>query len=240
LRSFSNTQHLPHTPAITCVRSFFALSRHRFGEGIDLLRSALEEDPYSDWMHARLAWALHLAGDAEGSRQQAAQALREFPESRQVAWMAALLLAHRGQAAQGVEIARDLVRCAPYFDPAMSTLAYALACAGEREQAHHILEQLEWMSRERYVMPTFTAAAHLALGDPEAAIASLARANSMRCPWVIQATKASQPIGRSLKTRPEMGWGLRTRRQLDGLLIDSSGFFEYSEVLARCCARGPW
>lgn len=186
LRFFSNAQHLPHTAAITCVRSFFALSRRRFGEGIDLLRSALEEDPYSAWIHARLAWTLHLAGDAEASQQQIARALSEFPESEQVALMAALLLAYGGQPARGVEIARDLVRRAPYFDPAMGTLAYALACAGEQEQARNILEQQEWMSRERYVMPTFMAAAYLALGDPEAAIASLAQANSMRCPWLFQ------------------------------------------------------
>ncbi len=61
LWAFSLSAHLPHDPWITRVRSMFVLSRHRFGEAIDLLRAAILLDPYSPWLQARLAWALHLA-----------------------------------------------------------------------------------------------------------------------------------------------------------------------------------
>ncbi len=186
LQAFSLSQHLPHDPWTTRARSMFALSRHRFSEAIDLLRLALGEDPYSAWMQAQLAWALHLAGETQASQNGIERALIEFPENLEVGLFGALLLAYDGRAERAVAIAEELVRRVPWFDPAVSTLAYTLARAGRGGQAHEVLEQLEWMSRERFVLGAFTPAAHMALGEPEAALESLHSANAARSPWVFQ------------------------------------------------------
>ncbi|MFP5203747.1 MAG: hypothetical protein ACLGSH_00160, partial [Acidobacteriota bacterium] len=53
-------------------------------------------------------------------------------------------------------------------------------------QARNILEHLEWMSRERFVLGAFTPAARLALDEPEAALEALHSTNTARCPWVFQ------------------------------------------------------
>jgi len=74
----------------------------------------------------------------------------------------------------------------PYFDPATAVHAYALACAGRADEAHTILERLQWLSRERFLLTSFTAAAYLALGDSNAALAELRVAEHTRCPWFFQ------------------------------------------------------
>ncbi len=42
------------------------------------------------------------------------------------------------------------------------------------------------LSRERYVLRSFTPATHVALGDMDAALAELRAVNELRCPWFFQ------------------------------------------------------
>jgi hypothetical protein len=78
---------------------------------------------------------------------------------------AAQILAHNQEATRAVEIAEELTRFHPYLDSGLAAKTYALACAGQPEDARLTLEQLEWLGRERYVMRAFTPAVYVELGD---------------------------------------------------------------------------
>lgn len=190
LDEFGGLAHLPedrpHDAWTTNLRALFALSRRRFAEAIELLKTALRLDPWSALLHARLAWALHLAGEAEASVTEAERALREFPAEEAPAFHGALILAANSEAARAVKIARELARQRPYFDAAQGVLANALARDGQREQAREVLNHLRWLGRERYVMNTFTPAAWVALAEPEMALEALRAAEHARCPWFFQ------------------------------------------------------
>ncbi len=201
LQAFEGSAHLPHDSRVTSARTLFPLSRRRFTEAIDLLSAALRLDPWSALLHARMAWALHLAGEAAASVKQAEYALAEFPDDESPALIGALVLAANGQAGQAVKIARELARQRPYFDAASGVLAHALVCGGHPEEAREILERLEWLSRERYVMSTFNAAAWVALDEPEAAIQQLRAAEQARCPWFFQ--MMADPRLAALHAHPE-------------------------------------
>jgi len=45
---------------------------------------------------------------------------------------------------------------------------------------------LQWLSRERFVLRSFTSAAYAALGDRDEAIAELRAAEEVHCPWFFQ------------------------------------------------------
>ena len=179
----------------------FLLSRHRFSEAIETLRAALRLDPYSPWLHARLGWSLHLAGDAAGSLRQIETAFVEFPDIADVSLHAAWIFAYLGEAHRAVEIAQELCQRNPDFDLAFAAHAYALACAGRADQAHEILDRLEWLGRERFVLSSFTAAVHVALGEPEAALDRLRAANEARCPWFFQLL--ADPALNALRDQPK-------------------------------------
>ena len=164
----------------------FALSRHRFDEAIDWLQSALLVDPFAPCLHSLHAWTLHLTGQSAKSVEAIERALDLFPDHESTAAFAALILSFNGHPEQGVKLAQDLVRRAPYFDLATAIHGYALACTGQQEEAHEILERLQWLGRERFVLRSFLPAGFATLGLIDEAVTELHAADEARCPWFFQ------------------------------------------------------
>ena len=100
-----------------------------------------------------------------------------------------------------VEVAQGLTQRLPYFDLATEVHAYALACAGRADEARAILERLQWLGRERFLLRAFTPAVYLVLGEPGAALAELSVCNEIRCPWFFQ--MLADPRLKPLASRPE-------------------------------------
>lgn len=209
LDAFSSSSHLPHDPWVTRVRSIFTLSRGRFPEAIAMLRAAIQEDPYSPWLQSRLAWALHLNGQSSESIDRIQSALTLSSDHEFTRFYAALIFAFNGEAERATQLAADLTQHHPFFDPASAVHAYALACAGRSDEARAILERLQWLSRERFLMRTFNPAVYVALGDHDAALEELRIANETRCPWFFQVL--ADPRLKPLHGRPEF-------QQMQGIL----------------------
>ena len=186
LRAFRTSSHLPHNTAITRVRTMFALSRRRFDEAIAMLSAALQADPFSPWLNARLAWAYHLAEDRYSSLEQIERTLELFPDHESSCMYGAIVLAFCGKTDRAVLLSESLLKRSPQFDIATAIHGYALACAGRREEARAIRERLQWLSRERYVLNSFTPALSLALGDSEVALSEMQAAGESHCPWFFQ------------------------------------------------------
>jgi TolB-like protein len=206
--AFDRSAHLPHDRWLTRLRAMFLLSRHQFGRAIGMLEKCIELDPYSAGLHARLAWAHHLAGNAAESVKRIEFALREFPQHELTRLNAAMILSSNGEAQRSIPIAEELVRTCPYLDSAMSAYAYALARAGRREESQELLEQLEWLSRERFVLRAFTPAVCVALGNNDAAMDELRAMKQSRCPWFFQTLADPR-----LKARFTIGWISESWRQ---------------------------
>ncbi len=201
LLAFSLSSHLLHNPWITRARVMFELSRHRFGQAIETLREAIHLDPYSPWLQACLGWALHLAGESAASMQQIEHALAHFPEHEASSLLGAIIVAHNGDAARGIQLAQELAQRRPYLDLASAVQAYALACAGHADEARAILLRLDWLGRERFVLNTFAVAAYVVLGERDSALAELRKSDEVRCPWFFQ--MLADPRLQPLRTDPE-------------------------------------
>jgi DNA-binding winged helix-turn-helix (wHTH) protein/tetratricopeptide (TPR) repeat protein len=202
LRAFTTSAHLRHETSVTRIRSMFALSRHRFLEAIELITEALRTDPYSPWLNARLGWAYHLSGEREKSLSQTEHALGLFPEHESTNVYGAMILAFNGKAERAVAVAENLVRKSPYLDVGSAVYAYSLAQAAREAEARSMLERLQWLSRERFVLTSFTAAVCLALGEVDSAVAELQAAAEARCPWLFQTL--ADPRIETIRARPEV------------------------------------
>jgi DNA-binding winged helix-turn-helix (wHTH) protein/tetratricopeptide (TPR) repeat protein len=213
LEMFSASAHLPHDPWTTRLRVMLALSRHRFDEALEWIQSALVVDPYAPSLHASLAWALHLAGQSMQSITQIEKCLSLFPDDESSHMYAAIILAFNGQAERAAQHAEEIVRRTPYFDMALAVQAYVLACSGQRDEAFGLLERLQWLTRERFVLRSFTPAAYVALGDLETAASELQAAADLRCPWFFQTL--ADPRLESLRGRPEFEQQLAVLQQME-------------------------
>ncbi len=201
LWAMDHSAHLPHGPWITRIRSMFALSRHRFEEAIEILRDAIVVDPYSPWLHARLGWSLHLAGERTESLEACVRTLERFPDHEGAELYGAAILAYNGETGRATEVAQALAQRLPYFDMATAVHAYALACAGQKDEAHTILERLQWLGRERFLLRTFMPQAYIAVGQQDEALAALRAANEAHCPWFFE--MLADPGLKALDGQPE-------------------------------------
>jgi tetratricopeptide (TPR) repeat protein len=201
LLAFSYSAHLPHDIWTTRARSMFAVSRQRFVEAIELLREAIRIDPFSPWLQNRLAWTLHLDGQATKSLELIRKTIALFPGHDATCLYGPVILAFNGEVEQAIKIAQDFALRAPHFDPASASHAYVLACAGRADEARVVLERLQWLGRERYVVRGFTPAAYLALGDQKTALAELRAADEACCPWFFQ--MLTDPRLKPLHSDPE-------------------------------------
>ena len=134
--------------------------------------------------------------DDDRSGWRGDQYIRAFP-----GLYGAMILPFNGDAKTGIRLAENLAARQPYLDIVSALHAYALACAGQVEEARGILEQLEWLSRERFVMRSFTPAVYVALGDFDAAISELHTSADARCPWFFQ--MLADPRHKPLHNRQE-------------------------------------
>jgi DNA-binding winged helix-turn-helix (wHTH) protein len=192
---------LPYDATNTRARSWLLLSRHRFGEAIELLRAAIQLDPYAPWLQAALAWALHLAGERDASLAQIRKAIDFSSEYDNSLFFGAMILGYNGEAERAIQLAESLAARSSHYDLAISAHAYALACAGRAEESRSQLERLQWLSRERFVLNTLNAATHVALGEADAALEELRNANENRCPWFFH--MLADPRLKPLKGRSE-------------------------------------
>jgi tetratricopeptide (TPR) repeat protein len=152
-------------------------------------------------LHARLAWALHLSSQADESVECIRRTIALFPEDENSLLYGSVILPFNGDAAEATRMAQILAQRSPHFDIAAANHAYALACAGLHDEARAILERLQWLSRERFVLSSFTAAVHVVLGNHNAALAELRAASDARCPWFFQ--MLADPRLKPLHGRPE-------------------------------------
>lgn len=186
LQMMARSELLPYDALNTRIRSWLSLSRHRPGESVELLRAALGTDPWSPWLHATLAWALHMAGECEASVTSICKAIDLFSDFDISLFYGAMILGYNGEYARAIDAAAMLAGRSSHYDLATAVRAYALACAGSKNEARQLVQQLEWLGRERYVLNTLNAATFVALGEPDAAIKELRDADRTRCPWFFQ------------------------------------------------------
>jgi hypothetical protein len=112
-----------------------------------------------------------------------------------------MILGYNGEAERAIEVAKTLSGRASHSDIATAVRAYALACAERHEESRHLLERLQWLSRERFVLNTLNAATYVVLGEADAAFAELRTANETRCPWFFH--MLADPRLKPLHGRPE-------------------------------------
>jgi hypothetical protein len=168
------------------LRVMLALSRFRFEEAHHLLVEALRDDPPVALSSGPIGMGSSFGRKSAGEPDLAENSLAMFPGDERVELCAALTLAFNDDPNRAAGLAHSVALRQPQLDIAAAIEAYALARGRRHSEAKAILERLQWLGRERYVLRAFTAGAYAALGDVDGAIAELQAAEEAHCPWFFQ------------------------------------------------------
>jgi len=154
-------------------------------EAVAEIQEALQLDPVSCWIGAIAGAVLWELGHEEEGKQQLQKAIELEPNFYYPRSVLSTIHCHEGKFADAVAEAQEGVRLSAGLPLAGGWLAYALAKAGRQSEALAILDQLEELSRQRYVPAAARVWAFLGLGDHDRAIEWLENARRQRDPWLV-------------------------------------------------------
>jgi TolB-like protein/Flp pilus assembly protein TadD len=147
----------------------------RFDDAIAAEKKALELDPLNTFLNTDLAFFLYWARRYEEATTQIRKTLELDPNNAFAHSILGWCLIEKGNKAE----ARAEFQKATSLDDLpwyISSLGYACAANGDRAEAEQILQDLEELSKQRYVSPANRAAVYLGLGEKEKALHGLEKA----------------------------------------------------------------
>jgi predicted Zn-dependent protease len=175
-----------------------ALGRVR--EADEEMDKALTLDPLNHFARWAKAQLLFWKGDLAGAKAILAELYRQNPELPYISDLLGSVYSLIGEHDQAIRVFEDAVKRAPGNPNVYGSLGYAYAKAGQPERARTVLDNLELLSRSRFVAARNPGLIYLALGNRKAALQSFAQAceeRSIRPPWILV-----DPRFRELRNEP--------------------------------------
>ena len=157
----------------------------RFEESIREIKRAQELDPLSRIINANLGLHYYYARQFDQSIEQLKKTIsldEQFFVPHQYLGRTFVQKGMYREAVAELERARELSNNSPEV---VASLGHALAVAGRTDEARKVLEELDEISKQRYVLPYFRAAVYTGLGDRDQAFQWLARAFEERHPGLV-------------------------------------------------------
>jgi len=147
----------------------------KWQENLRQMQEAARLDPFSAVIGTNLGWALFLAGQRQEGIKRLRSVLETNPDFAYAHFSLGETLVSTGSLDDGASEIRKALDLSQMAEP-KAMLVYAYMAAGKREEAQKAFEELEGISKEKYVPDTWFAVAHGALGNKSKAIDSLRRA----------------------------------------------------------------
>ena len=159
------------------VHALAPLGRH--DEAIDLLRRALTIDPVSLAVNGTIGFVLTLA-DRQPEAVDVLRRTLDLEPHPMVHFFLGIALSELGEYTAGLDHLRTAASLSGRRADTLGALGWALALAGNVEEATSVRRDLADQAASRFVSPVATARINIAIGDVDAAVAALERAADVR------------------------------------------------------------
>jgi TolB-like protein len=174
----------------------------RFEEAIAELKRARQLDPFAPRIHGILVWTLYLARRYDEGLEELRKGIEVDPHRAVFFFVRGEIYLQKGMYEQALTDLRKAEGLLPgtHYYPHLG-LVRGYAVSGRKHEALKGLDELNEISRHRYVMPTLLAVVYSELGDKEQAFAWLEKAYEERDPW-LGLTLQSEPGFDRLRSDP--------------------------------------
>jgi len=165
--------------------AFMLASQGKFDEALLEAHTAQENDPASISVRRSLGYTYLYARKYQQARYHLDRAIAMNPTAEETYRIQGLILTLDKQYSAAERVLREALALAPECGSyTKATLAYSLACTGDRSYAKQVAAELEAKTNtEEYVSPVEVAIVHIALGDKERALDWVERAVDDRRGW---------------------------------------------------------
>ena len=166
----------PEDPVALHSYSEYLAAQYRLEESLDAIQEANRIDPLSLTVNAGLGWVLFFSRAYDRAIEQFEKTLELDPEYVYLNWFVGQAYLKAGRLEDAVTAFRR-GRAVSGGHPGMTAyLGYALAQAGETEEAKELRQELHERARESYVPADYLAVAQMGLGRTEEAFSWLEKA----------------------------------------------------------------
>jgi serine/threonine protein kinase/Tfp pilus assembly protein PilF len=152
----------------------------RTDDALAEVKLARDTDPFSLSIAAHPSWINYLSRNAEATVREARQALKLDPGFLPARRYLALGYDLQGKYNDSVPEFQRALQRSPESTLIKAELGYAYAKSGKREDALHVLDELQRSQGQRRVSPFHLALVHIGLGDNDRAIELLEKAYNER------------------------------------------------------------
>lgn len=156
----------------------------RFDEAIAERQLAQKFDPLSPFATADVGYPYYYARRFDAAIEQYRKGLELDPKfSWGHLWIGQAYV-QKGMYKEAIDEINQAIQLSGGDIRATATLGHAYAVSGRRDDALKILDELQKLSRERYVSPYFIALVYVGLGDDQQAVTWLEKAREERQPYL--------------------------------------------------------
>jgi serine/threonine-protein kinase len=168
----------------------------RNDEAMAELQRAMQLDPVSSWLATIAGFFMYEIGQEEAGWQQLQKALDLDAQVYHHWSLRSVLHSYEGRHPEAIDEAREGVRLSSGLPFTRGYLAYALGRGGRRADVLAILDELEELSRKRYVPASARAMCCMGLGENEHAIEWLEKGYEQRDSYLphLRMMRAFKPL----------------------------------------------
>jgi TolB-like protein/Tfp pilus assembly protein PilF len=157
----------------------------RSEEALREIRTAQELDPLSLVINMEVAWNLYMARDFRGALEQSWKTLVLEPKFAAAQHTLGLAYEQLDMTDEAVTEFRNARTCSSGHPATIAALGHAYAIAGNQGGVSEALDELEHLSKRRYVSPYWRSLVYAGIGRDDLALESLEKACDDRDVWLV-------------------------------------------------------
>jgi tetratricopeptide (TPR) repeat protein len=157
----------------------------RFEEALREIRTAQELDPLSLVINMEVAWNLYMARDFRGALEQSWKTLVLEPKFAAAQHTLGLAYEQLDMPDEAVTEFRNARTCSSGHPATIAALGHAYAIAGNQGGASEALDELQQLSKRRYVSSYWRGLVYAGIGKDDLALESLEKACEDGDVWLV-------------------------------------------------------
>ncbi len=175
----------PCYPTANHYYAEFLMTMGRHAEALTWMQKSLELDPLSLIINVAIGWAHYHAAQYDEAVAQLQRTVELDPNYPMTYWILGLIYRKTTRYDLAIGAGEKSVSLSGGSPLMRAALAQTFATASAAQQAIQVLDDLQKLAKQRYVVPHYFAGIYVGLGEHDRALEYLEKSYAEHCHWLI-------------------------------------------------------